>query len=128
MEKTNWFVIVICFIIAFVFTTGGGIILGRTIEKSNAGAGTEFDTTRELNREIGTEQFITGQRIERSIDALEAIRGITAETDNLVAELRESTGRSSDILQAIVKEIDVLENYFRCISNIIDDHFYNSDE
>ena len=111
-------------VVAFIFGGSNNRADGRT--------GSELSAAAEYNRTIAEEQRrtldgITDSQngIERSIEALERIRGITEETDSTLAELRELNRGSSNISAAIRAEAYLLADYFWCISNIVNDYFDN---
>jgi hypothetical protein len=138
-EKINWRIFIILFFI-FAIVCGGAYFLGRADKGVSGSTGSNTTEQRRINDEIGREQqlaldgirgtksgIIEGQRgIDASLEFVERVRGITYETNSIIAELWHADRRSSDIYQSIREELKVLEDYFRGISGILDDYDNNT--
>jgi hypothetical protein len=127
-EKTNRNRIILNAISALLIFTivSGCFIIGQSNTAFDGRAGSEFDAAGRINSEIADEQqralggvADSQDRIGRSLEALERIRGITASANSALGELGELNRGSSDISAAIRAEAQLLEGYLRSISSVL---------
>ena len=112
MEKKNKYFfafIISMFILGFL---SGSLVLNWAYSRTAKRTGSKLDTAIELNREITDEQRRELERNQRAIATIENLGRKFKETDSTLGELRMVNRGSSDILQAIRAEINILENFF----------------
>jgi len=118
----------VIFIAAIVFmaaTAVAAYFVGRAHSTVDAGTGAELIRATETNRELGAEQQRELERNRGAYEAVERIRGITADANRSLAELGELNRRAGDISAQIRAEADILADYFRGVSGVIDGYADN---
>jgi len=125
--------ILIAIFIIMVSAVVVAYFIGRSYNRVDGGVGREFETATIINSTIRDEQQRTLDAISnsasdvgRSLELIEAIRGITKETDSSLRELGELNRRSSDISAQIREEALLLADYFWRVSSILSDYDNNS--
>ena len=117
--------IIFSIVVLFFFALGWATcyFIGGTNTRTHPRTQRQLEDARRVNAELRAEQLRDAERNRRAIELAEGIRGISEETDRIIGELRVANRRSGDILKAIEQEVDVLENYLRFTSSIVDDYF-----
>ena len=127
MEKINKHFIVFLIAVFIIICTVAMVtyFIGRAHNRANEGTGLQLGDAAELNRTITDEQRRNLDRVERSVDALERIRGITEETNSALAELGMVNRGSGNISATIREEAYLLADYLYSVSDITSDFFDN---
>jgi len=118
VEKKTNIVVIVIYIIVTVALCVGSYLLGRSHSGTDSGTGRELSEAARVNQQLGAEQ-------QRTVEVIERIRGITEETDSSLRELGEANRRASDISAQIRAEAVVLANYFRSVSDIVNNYTDN---
>jgi len=93
--------------------------IGRTHSGTDERIRQELAEARRVNIELKREQ-------QRDLEFIARIRTVTEETTGIIGEFGELNRGLSGISKAIAEEADLLANYHRSVSGIVDDYDNNS--
>jgi len=115
MQKTNRnYFIIISIALLLVFAGGiGGFFIGRANKSDNSRTEYDFSRERELLARIGEYERREADRITRESDRIAAERKRFERTEIAIRAIRKSDRRSSNLLQELSKEVEILADFFR---------------
>lgn len=99
--------------------------VGRSYNRINEPVRQQLERAAEINRELADEQQRAIKAAERATRQLEAIRRLTEDADQSLKELINANRRSSDISAQIRAQANLLADYFRDVSSIVDNNINN---
>jgi hypothetical protein len=116
------FIVVIIFFACAGFCTGyyiGGHVIGGTNTGNSAGIELNLDRERELLERIGEFERREEERNRREAERIAAERERTERTEIAIRNIRKLDRRSSNLLQELEQEANILADYFRDSCDII---------